>query len=186
MASIIEMNTRLDAARDAARQRSISNVREESRPTVGPNYAGRLLCLNPEKLKSFQCGGFILGPKRPSAVVPSEAQMLPIHLALLDGRLLDITGQGEIRTDNGTLEVVAEEETPKKVYLTQAPNGEFVAIGVSDPEQQIEFDRQLQEHGSIALPPAYYDQIHIKETGKKEEKASIVKRGLLWVAEKIS
>src|ERR1017187_6362300 len=84
-------------------------------PTPGelPNYAGRLLCLNPEKARTFQCGGFILGGKRMSAVVPEEAQTLPIHQALLDGRLLDITGNGEIRTENSTLETVDENETAK-------------------------------------------------------------------------
>ena len=79
-----------------------------------PNYAGHFLCLNPEKVRTFQCGGFILGPRRLSAVVPDDAQMIRIHRALDEGVLLDITQSGEIRTENFALQSPVENDTAKK------------------------------------------------------------------------
>ena len=38
-----------------------------------PNYAGHFLCLNPEKVRTFQCGGFILGPRGEAFEKATEA-----------------------------------------------------------------------------------------------------------------
>ena len=131
-----------------------------------PDYAGRLLCLNPEKATRFQCGGFILGAKRRAGVVTEEAQMYNIHQAILDGRLLDITEEGDIRTENSTLADMGEEATGKKVYFTNV-DGAFVCVGVEDPELQQQLDEQIKNTGRLELPPGYLDQekylLHVPE-----------------------
>jgi hypothetical protein len=57
--------------------------------------AGRVLALNPEKIKRFQCRGFWLNSRTPYARVPAEASSGQLRAALDDGRLLDITDQIE-------------------------------------------------------------------------------------------
>lgn len=123
-----------------------------------PDYTGRHLCLNPEKGRKFQCGGFFLGPLRPSAVVDEDAQMYQIHRAILDGRLLDITENAAIKTEFSTLDAVGEEMTGKRVYITQDASGVTVVLGVEDPEKQKEFDEQLATSGRIVVPPGYGEE----------------------------
>jgi hypothetical protein len=131
-------------------------ARDCQEPPVLPNYTGHFLCLNPEKVHTFQCGGFILGPRRLSAIVPEEAQMPQIHRAIEEGILLDITKSGEIRTENSTLQSAVETDTRKKVYLTEH-QGELVAFGTEDPEEQERLDAQVKT-GKLELPPGHGDE----------------------------
>ena len=121
-----------------------------------PNYAGHFLCLNPEKVRTFQCGGFILGPRRLSAVVPDDAQMIRIHRALDEGVLLDITQSGEIRTENFALQSPVENDTAKKVYFTER-KGELVAFGTEDQAEQKRLDAQIVD-GKLELPPGFGEE----------------------------
>jgi hypothetical protein len=121
-----------------------------------PNYAGRFLCLNPEKATTFQCGGFLLGPRRVSAVVPANAQMEPIERALQAGVLLDITTGGEIKTEHFALQSPVEDDTNKKVYFTEV-KGEMVAFGTENPAEQERLDAQVAR-GKLELPPGFEDE----------------------------
>ena len=133
------------------------------RPDQGPmitNYAGRILALNPEKARTFQCGGFHLTPGRMSAVVPTEAQMVPIHMALLDGRLIDVTVTGEIKTGNSTLGLVGDQgDTGKKAYFTKTETHGLICLQTDSPDEQKMLDAQIEAGAhKLVLPPGYEDQ----------------------------
>jgi hypothetical protein len=133
------------------------------RPDQGPmikNYAGRILALNPEKARTFQCGGFHLTPSRMSAVVPEEAQMAPIHLALLAGRLIDVTVTGEIKTSNSSLGLVGDQgETGKKAYFTKSEGHGLICLQTDNLEEQKALDEQIEAGAhKLVLPPGYEDQ----------------------------
>jgi hypothetical protein len=151
--------------------------------TERPNFAGRFLCLNPEKAATFQCGGFLLGPRRVSAVVPARAQMEPIAIAIAAGILLDITKNSEIRTENSTLQLPVEDDTAKKVYFTQV-RGELVAFGTENPAEQEKFDAQLA-HGMLELPPGFDkpDKYLLKLPAAEPAKAAMPKKAALTEAE---
>jgi hypothetical protein len=57
----------------------------------------RFAALNPAKASKFQSGGFSLGPRMISAVVPFDAQMEPIRRALEAGVLLDVTDNAVVK-----------------------------------------------------------------------------------------
>lgn len=144
-----------------------------------PNYAGRLLCLNPEKATRFQCGGYILGGKLQAAVVPEEAQMVPIHIALTAGVLLDITESNAISTENTRLDAVSEEDTGKKFYITTSPEGERVLFATDDVEHQKRLDAQLAAGASkLVLPEGWENQEKYLIKVKPDLPAAPVKRSL--------
>jgi hypothetical protein len=81
------------------------------------DYTGKVLALNPEKTQKYQCGGFWLGPNQQVAIVPANAQHSQIHLAVLDGRLIEVS-KDEIRTKNARLNPVQDlGETGFKTFL---------------------------------------------------------------------
>lgn len=123
-----------------------------------PNYTGRLLALNPEKATRYQCGGFFLGGKLQSNVVPEEAQMYQIDIAIRAGILLDITNSGEVRTENSSLGGVEESNTDKRVYFTTNEHGERIMLATSDPEEQARLDAQLEAGArKLILPEGFLE-----------------------------
>jgi hypothetical protein len=154
-----------------------------------PNYTGRLLALNPEKATRFQCGGFFLGGRLQSSVVPDNAQMYAIQRAIQTGMLLDITHSSEVRTENSTLGGIEESATEKKVYFTSNEHGERIMLATSDPEEQRRLDAQL-EAGSkkLILPEGFFDadryaikafvESEIREAELEKESAAKTPRSL--------
>lgn len=127
-------------------------------PTT-PNYAGRVLALNIEKTRRFQCHNFWLTSKVPYAVVPPEAQagMEQIHQAVLDGRLIDVTDASikGIKTSSFELDKVTEQDTDRMVYFvsTTLKDGSkgVVMVTPKDAEQAADYRRQIAETGTIDL-----------------------------------
>src|ERR1700712_4307398 len=112
------------------------------------NYAGRTLALNVEKQKKYQTFGFYLGPNRPFAVVPENADMGDLRDAVLRGVLIDVTDQPNkgISFDGSQMSAVATVEDPnlRKVFIgSERHEGAaygaktlFVAIPRDDQEDQ--------------------------------------------------
>lgn len=136
-----------------------------------PDYTGRMLSLNPEKARKFQCGGFILSPNRMSSVVAPGARMAVIHKALTEGVLLDITdSKQDVKTEFSVLTAVTETETPDKVYfvrrqdiadldlpyITDEDKGinDLVCVCTSDPGEQSLIEARIEEtKRKLVLPP---------------------------------
>jgi hypothetical protein len=123
-----------------------------------PDYAGRMLALNPEKARTFQCGGFWLASTCPMGLVPPNAQMEPIRQALLDGRLLDVTdGNHEIKTSQARLNPVRDlgVREDRVAYLVKrtSPAGdpEIVVVMSKDANQAEDFRKQIEANGKIDL-----------------------------------
>jgi hypothetical protein len=145
-----------------------------------PNYTGRLLALNPEKANRFQCGGFFLGGKLQSNVVPDDAQMYQIHNAVRAGILLDITTSGEVRTENSSLGGVEESNTDKRVYFTTNDHGERIMLATSDPEEQRRLDAQLEAGArKLILPEGFLEsEKYILDLAKPETPEPTVPRSI--------
>jgi hypothetical protein len=143
-----------------------------------PDYTGRLLTFNPEKATKFQCGGFIISNRRPSAVVTPDARMESIHRALQAGILVDITDEKQgIKTEHSHLGGVSESDTGKKVYFgtpelfrgldlaclkdateEDAVSGETICVMTEDPEEQRQIEERIAERKRrIVLAPGMDD-----------------------------
>lgn len=140
--------------------------------SASPNYTGRVLALNLEKARRFQCGGFFLGGRQPWSMVAPEAQMDRIHQGVLSGVLVDITDTHKKGTRIGGTEVgaVTEEKTTKKVYISFMPGGMGLtgcnmptiitaAEGVDGEEAQTAYESKLvaRQPPLISLPPGMDD-----------------------------
>jgi hypothetical protein len=147
-------------------------------PDQVPDYSGRLLALNPEKAHKFQCGGFILGPRRMCAVVEPRARMVSLYLAIQDGILLDITDETQdVKTKYSVLTAVKESDTRDKLYIIRRQDvidlglecfayitdedrqlDDVVCICTSNPEEQRLIDARLEEKKHcLVLPPGMDD-----------------------------
>lgn len=117
-----------------------------------PNYAGRILALNPEKAQKFQCGGFWLGPRMPAAAVPGNAQMEQLYQAVLDGRLIEV-GPEAIKTQNAALNPVRDLDTdkPEAFFVYRVIDGVkcYCLITPKDKEQEEIMRQQLKDTGKI-------------------------------------
>jgi hypothetical protein len=128
--------------------------------SISTPIAGRVLALNPEKARRFQCGGFWLSFRQSYARVPQEAQFSPIRAALADGRLIDITDQLESYKKGGSIVVHGSEigpaadlgDTGKKVYFLRK-DGTTCALIPETPEQGEELERQAVRGKPLVLPP---------------------------------
>src|ERR1017187_1544384 len=128
------------------------------------SFTGRILALNPEKARRFQCGGYWLGTAQPHARVPEGAQPAPIRAALDDGRLLDITDQLASYKKGHSLIVQGSEigqarqieVTDKKIYFVRK-GGETCALIPESVEQGAELERQASPGKSLVLPPGFDD-----------------------------
>ena len=119
------------------------------------DYTGRVLTLNMDKARSFTCGGFVLGPRLTTSVVPPEAQMYNIHKAVLEGKLLDITDQEKVQTPDGThMEVQESDDTGRKAYFVNY-GGNLVLLVPKDAEEQAAIEAQAASQSTLVLPPGF-------------------------------
>jgi hypothetical protein len=115
---------------------------------------GRIISLNLQNCKRFQCGGFSLSPARPFAVVEPSSQQASIRQGLLDGRLVDITDQNikgmEIA---GTAHSPAQvlDEKGKRVYLQVNVDGSLTVIAPKDEEEEILREAELASNGVLLV-----------------------------------
>ena len=72
--------------------------------------------------------------------------------------MLDVTGQGEIRTQNSALSQVDESDTGKRVFLTRTKEGEVVCVIPKDLEEQQLLEDRLAKGGDLVLPPGFGDE----------------------------
>lgn len=89
------------------------------------DLSGHTLMLNTSLVTKFQCGGFTLGSMRPFATVTSETQQVPLKRAILEGKLLDITGTDMakgMKTRHGETSAIDEQDTGKKVVSPSCRN----------------------------------------------------------------
>lgn len=132
-----------------------------------PNYAGRLLALNIERCRRFQCGGFLLGTVNPVAMVPPNAQMDRIHAGIQQGILVDVTDrQRDLQIGGSMVKKPTVESTDKKTYIQfrVLPNdrgGKDIVIvghhGVQGDEEQKEYEKQHADSIQLDLPPGMDD-----------------------------
>jgi hypothetical protein len=129
-----------------------------------PGLVGRLLALNIEKATKFQCRGFSVGPRNPSAVVGEEASVAALEQALAAGVLIDITDNKEVHTDLTGMSAVDEQQTEKRLYSNkrgfflrlgigeEGDEDETVLYGTSDPEEQESIEAALRVSGIMLAP----------------------------------
>ncbi len=161
-----------------------SPARPEPRRPDTPDYSGRVLALNLDKVRRWQCGGFFLGPRMPADRVPAGAQMDRIHQAVREGLLLDITDDPEaqkrfIHSSWGLLEPNgrgslshSESDTGKRYYsgplklfrkagiaaaiAEKGEDDENIAYATDDPEEQRRIAAELRV-AKVVLPPGMDD-----------------------------
>ena len=119
-----------------------------------PDYTGRLLALNREKARSFQCGGFFVGLKRLTTMVEEDAQMDRIHAAIQAGILIDVTDNKELNLGGTVINPVQDMgDTGKRAYITETGS----VLMTEDPEQIALIEKQLEAKSLIELPPGFED-----------------------------
>ena len=118
------------------------------------DLTGRIISLNLQKCKRFQCGGFALSFNRPFSVVDQAAQQDKIRQGLLDGRLLDITDQNIKGIEMaGSFQSPAKvlDEKGKKVYLQINQDGSLTVIAPKDEEDEAKRQQELETNGVLLI-----------------------------------
>jgi len=91
------------------------------------DLVGHTLMLNTALVKTFQCGGFVLGPNRPIGIVDEQSQQIPIRKALEEKKLIDVTGKDMatkgFKGTGGQTSAITEEDTGKKVFVGRDRRG---------------------------------------------------------------
>ena len=91
------------------------------------DLVGHTLMLNTALVKTFQCGGFVLGPNRPIGIVDEQSQQAPIRKALEEKKLIDVTGKDMatkgFKGTGGQTSAITEEDTGKKVFVGRDRRG---------------------------------------------------------------
>jgi hypothetical protein len=121
-------------------------------PEQPKDLVGRMLALNIQICKKFQCGGFWLNVNKPFAVVEPNAQQDMLHRGLIDGRLLDITDQSVkgLQTGQGGHTAPKEnEEKGAKVYFQLDTKGNVLVIAPKNEAEEEVFEKELQEKGTL-------------------------------------
>jgi hypothetical protein len=130
---------------------------------LNQDLTGRFLRLRPP-CRRFSCGGFQLSfPNYRCATVPKEAQMVPINIALMDGRLEDVTENigeeldelGRKKSDRlgnecGEVKELGKEDL--KVYVAKTPQGLYTLIP-RDLAHQAEIEAYMAAHNGELPPP---------------------------------
>jgi hypothetical protein len=120
-----------------------------------PNYSGRVLSLNPESsIRKYQCGGFWLGPNNPVAIVPPNTQMEQLHLAVLDGRLIEVS-RDAIKTKHASMDPVTDLgatglETFVVIRLIDGVKS-YSFVTPKDAEQEAAIRKEIEETGTVDL-----------------------------------
>lgn len=114
---------------------------------------GHTLMLNTAMAKTFQCGGFVLGPNRPIGIVDEQSQQFPIRKALAEKKLIDVTGK-DIATKGfkgvgGQTSAVTEEDTGKKVFVGRDRRGNLYIATPKSKAEAKRFDREIRMTGTL-------------------------------------
>lgn len=138
-------------------------------PGKPKDLAGRILALNMNVCRKFQCGGFWLNISRPWAVVEPGAQQDMLNRALLDGRLLDVTDQSlkGLSTPEGDHSAPREtEEKGAKVYIQLDAKGNVLIIAPKNEAEEEKMEQELKEKGSLHVDHYEVADHGIGESGK--------------------
>ena len=115
------------------------------------DYTGKMVSVSPETpLTRFQCRGFVVFKNKPQVVGP-DADMDAIQVAILDGRLLELTSGVATKTKNASLNPVGElGDTDKKIFTLQTNEG-LIVLTPESAEQSAAIEKELQETGQLKL-----------------------------------
>jgi hypothetical protein len=125
-------------------------------PEAPKDLVGRILSLNLQICKKFQCGGFWLNVNRPYAVVEPipMLQQDMLHRGLQDGRLLDITEQnitGIQRPEGSHSPAKESEEKGKAVYFQIDSKGNVLVVAPKDEAAEEQCEKELRERGTLTV-----------------------------------
>ena len=118
------------------------------------DLTGRIISLNLQVCRRFQCGGFSLSPNQPFAVVEPNASHNKIYEGLLDGRLIDVTDQnikGLAMAGTYTSPATELKGGEKKVYLQVGQDGSLMVVAPKDEKAEEEFEKQIRETGVLKI-----------------------------------
>jgi hypothetical protein len=139
------------------------------------DYSGRMLLLNLERVQRFQCPGFTLSKNNYYQIVPCytetnpslhEAMNRALNIAILDGRLIDITGQDVkgLKMAGGEHTPVQEEDTGSRVFMATDKHGNLFVVAPKDKEEEAKYIEEIKTTGTLKL-----DYEHALNVEKIEE-----------------
>lgn len=133
---------------------------ESNKKPARPDYSGRLVMLNLEKVRRWQCFNFVIGSSRPVQMVPPDADQEMIGRALAEGILIDVTDSNQsIVVGETRLDAISETDTGKRAYVVKDENGMCSLVIPNSPEEQEELERRARESaGKLELPPGMDDE----------------------------
>jgi hypothetical protein len=135
----------------------MSNLIEMPSPQ---GLSGRMLMLNLEVAKRFQCPGFALSPNQPYLTVPDlrdfnpsthEAMNAALQRGLLDGRLIDVTGQDVkgLKVGGNEHTAVVTEDTGEKVFMGTDSKGNLYIVTPKSKEDEEAILQEILKTGTI-------------------------------------
>ena len=109
--------------------------------------------LNTALVKTFQCGGFVLGPNRPIGIVDEQSQQVPIRKALEEKKLIDVTGKDMatkgFKGTGGQTSAITEEDTGKKVFVGRDRRGNLYIATPRSKTEAKRFEREIRTTGTL-------------------------------------
>lgn len=121
------------------------------------DFTGRVLTLNLEKTSRYQCGGFLVTSRNPTAIVQPHARMTQLQNALLQGILLEISSKdGSIQGKHSRITGAQElGETDHTVFpmIRKGPDGnpQVFFLMPDSPEQAKQIEEEIQNTGKLDL-----------------------------------
>ena len=117
------------------------------------DLVGHTLMLNTALVKTFQCGGFVLGPNRPIGIVDEQSQQAPIRKALEEKKLIDVTGKDMatkgFKGTGGQTSAITEEDTGKKVFVGRDRRGNLYIATPRSKTEAKRFEREIRTTGTL-------------------------------------
>ena len=117
------------------------------------DLVGHTLMLNTALVKTFQCGGFVLGPNRPIGIVDEQSQQIPIRKALEEKKLIDVTGKDMatkgFKGTGGQTSAITEEDTGKKVFVGRDRRGNLYIATPRSKTEAKRFEREIRTTGTL-------------------------------------
>jgi hypothetical protein len=135
---------------------AIATAPTSRRKLVEPvDLVGHTLMLNTALVKTFQCGGFVLGPNRPIGIVDEQSQQAPIRKALEEKKLIDVTGKDMatkgFKGTGGQTSAITEEDTGKKVFVGRDRRGNLYIATPRSKTEAKRFEREIFETETTGL-----------------------------------
>ena len=133
---------------------AIAKAPTSRRKRVEPvDLVGHTLMLNTALVKTFQCGGFVLGPNRPIGIVDEQSQQAPIRKALEEKKLIDVTGKDMatrgFKGTGGQTSAITEEDTGKKVFVGRDRRGNLYIATPRSKTEAKRFEREIRTTGTL-------------------------------------